>query len=165
MVRCRYGIFQKVSPVLFLFGPNKENTTVLGCICKQSTRKSCINPADESSMCSHLSVFIAAPDSLIGKALCHGRARKAANEWMLLSWEVLGSRQGFVDLVPTHNESVWRAVCSSAWASVLLLNFFHSIKRLFLFQSLSFSFTPEPLQLRHKRNLPAAAFVLAFQEA
>lgn len=87
-------------------------------------------------------MFIAAPDSLIGKALCHGRARKAADEWLLLSWEVLGSRQGFVDLVPAHNESVWRAVCSSAWASVLLLNFFHSIKRLFSLPKLFFLFYP-----------------------
>lgn len=42
---------------------------------------------------------------------------------------------------------------------------FTASKGFFLFQSFSFSFTPEPLQLRHKRNLPAAAFVLAFQEA
>ena len=62
------------------------------------------------------------------------------------------------------------SLCGGPCAAVpgplfLLLNFFHGIKRLFLFQSFSFSITPEPLQLRHKRNQPAAAFVLAFQEA
>lgn len=80
---------------------------------------------------SRLSVFIAAPDGLMGKELPRGRAREAAHKWMLLCWEVLGIRQSFADPVPKHNESVWKAVCGSAWASVLLLNFFHSIKRLF----------------------------------
>lgn len=81
-----------------------------------------------------------------------------------LTWGVQ-YQTGFVDPVSTHNESVRRPVCSSAWASVLVLNFFHGIKRPFLFKSFSFSFTPEPLQSRQSCNLPAAAFVLVFQEA
>lgn len=65
-----------------------------------------------------------------------------------------------------HTMSLCGGPCAAVPGPLfLLLNFFHGIKRLFLFQSFSFSFTPEPLQLRHKRNLPAAAFVLAFQEA
>lgn len=114
--------------------------------------------------CSYLSVFITAPAGLIGEVL---RRRGAWMQKLIdasVTWRVQ-YQTGFVDLAPAHNKSVQRPVCSRAWASVLVLNFFHGIKRLFLFKSFSFFFYSRALQWRQSCNLPAAAFVLVFQEA
>lgn len=50
MARCRYSIFQKSLPSVIFAWPKWRKHNCLGCICKQSTRKSSINPVDESTM-------------------------------------------------------------------------------------------------------------------
>lgn len=76
--------------------------------------------------------------SRFGKVLRRRRAQFAAAKQMPVYSEVFGIRLSFVDLVHEHNESVRRAVCRSAQASVLVLNFVPSIKRLFYLNAFLF---------------------------
>lgn len=72
------AFFKKVFPVLFLLGPNEENTIVWAVFANSQQGNQALILRMKARCCSHLSVFIAAPDGLIGKALGPRRARKAA---------------------------------------------------------------------------------------
>lgn len=114
--------------------------------------------------CSYLSVFITAPDGLIGKVLRSRRAREAGANRCLFS--VRCSYQTSFCWPCSYTQ--WVCVKSSVQQRLGLCftsSFLSQHQKAFLFKSFSFSFTPEPLQLRQNCNLPAAAFVLAFQEA
>ena len=114
--------------------------------------------------CSYLSVFITAPDGLIGKVLRSRRAREAGANSCLFSVRCSVSFKLLLTLF-LHTMSLCGDQCAAAPRPLFYFFISFTASKGFLFKSFSFSFTPEPLQLRQNCNLPAAAFVLAFQEA
>lgn len=129
--------FPPLTALFILVWSKKEHTIVCTVFANSQQGNHALIVHTKAWCGSYLSVLIAAPDGLIGKVLGSRRARDAAANRCLFNMRCSAS-DGLCWLCCYTQWVSVGALCSSAWASVLVLNFFHSIKRLFYSKAFHF---------------------------